>query len=262
MSETTENLFRTPQDALVFAFNYSMQRADRPLIDRLAAPAARTGKGLSGNDGAGQAGMIRRFIDGSDSVDYRRGLWDWARTQYSKEELARLEEAGQRGLIFLEEERRCGAVYVEFSQLTIVERAVITARFAPRSFVCNCKHPCCSGYTPNPEWQAAISDLTRAALTPLSGHLSHYLVRRKLVEEVFGVKVKLEQLAEKASVSKNTITAHRKIIRTWLSGQKAQPAKGAREAQPAIDGIESAARKKIDNLLSSLAFVGDPHELA
>ncbi|POR52772.1 hypothetical protein B0G62_10469 [Paraburkholderia eburnea] len=258
MSETTEKLFRTPQDALVFAFNYSMQRGDRPLVDRLAAPAARTGKGLSGNDGAGQAGMIRRFIDGSDSVDYLKGLWDWARTKYKKTEIAQIEEAGDRGLIFLEEERRCSEVYVEFEQLTIVERAAITARFAPRSFICNCTHPCCSGYTPNPEWQKAISDLTQAALTPLSGHLSHYLVRRRLVEEVFGVKVKLELLAEKSSVSKNTITAHRKIIRVWLSGQKAQPAKGAREAQPAIDGVESGARKKIDDLLSSTKFVGAP----
>jgi len=62
MSETIETLFRTPQDALVFAYNYSMQRQDRSLVDRLAAPSPRTGKGLSGNDGAGQAGMIRRLL--------------------------------------------------------------------------------------------------------------------------------------------------------------------------------------------------------
>ncbi|QGZ56739.1 hypothetical protein [Paraburkholderia acidiphila] len=258
MSETTEKLFRTPQDALVFAFNYSMHGQGRPLVDRLAAPSPRTGKGLSGNDGAGQAGMVRRFIDGSDSVEYLRGLWEWARENYTRAEIDQLEEAGQRGLIFLEEQRRCSSVYVELAQLTIVERAVVVARFAPKSFQCHCRHACCSGYTPNPEWRDAIRDLTHAALTPLAGHLSHHLVRRKLIEQVFDVKVNLEQLAEKASVSKNTVTAHRKIIKLWLSGQKAQPAKGTREALPAVDGIESAARKKIDNLLSSREFVGAP----
>ncbi len=68
MTEITERkLFRTPQDALTFAFNYSMQQQDRPLMDRLAAPAARTGKGLSGMDGAGQAGMICRVIGSLDN---------------------------------------------------------------------------------------------------------------------------------------------------------------------------------------------------
>lgn len=256
MNETVEKLFRTPQEALVFAFNYSMQQQGRPLMDRLASPAARTGKGLSGNDGAGQAGMIRRFIDGSESIEYLRGLWDWGRTKFTKQQIMQLEDAGTAGIIFLEEQRRCNSVYVELTQLTVVERAVVTARFAPRSYPCSCGRRCCSGYTPNPEWEEAIRDLTQAALTPLAGHLSHYLVRRKLVEEVFGVKVKLEQLAERASVNKNTITAHRKIIRLWLAGQKAQPAKGAREAHSAVDGVESAARKKIDNLLSSLEFIG------
>ncbi|ABE29909.1 hypothetical protein DR64_750 [Paraburkholderia xenovorans LB400] len=69
MTETTEMLFRTPQDAMRYAFSYAMQQRDRPLADRLAAPAARTGKGLHGNDGAGQAGMIRRELDQLSDID-------------------------------------------------------------------------------------------------------------------------------------------------------------------------------------------------
>lgn len=256
MNDMQENLFRTPQEALIFAFNYSVQQQGRPLADRLASPAARTGKGLSGVDGAAQAGMIRRFIDGSDSAEYVGRLFEWARTVYVPKDIREIEEAGQRGILFLETEHSINAIYVELDQLTLVERAALIARFAPKSFRCSCKRPCCSGYTPNREWEEAIRTLTEAALLRLSGHLSHYLVRRKLVEEVFGVKVKLEQLAEQASVNKNTITAHRKIIKQWLGGQKAQPAKGDREAQPAIDGVESSARKKIDGLLSTLGFVG------
>lgn len=56
----SEPLFRSAHAALVFALNYSMQQYDRPLMNRVAAgPAKGEGKGLSGLDGAAQAGMIR-----------------------------------------------------------------------------------------------------------------------------------------------------------------------------------------------------------
>lgn len=251
-----EKLFRSAEEAVRFSFHYSMRQQGRPLSDRLASPSGRTGKGLSGNDGAAQAGMLRRFIDGSGTGEYLQRLWAWAKTVFTNEEIEHLEAADRAGIIFIEEARRAHAIEQELDSLTTVERAVIVARFAPRSFPCDCARACCAGYTPNPEWQKAISDITQAALTPLAGHLTHHLVRRKLVEEVFGVKVKLEWLAEAASVNKNTITAHRKVIRVWLSGQKAQPAKGKREALPAIEGVEAAARVKLDKQLSYLDFIG------
>jgi len=205
MTETVDQkLFRTPQAALVFAFNYSMQQQGRPLADRLASPAMRTGKGLSGVDGAGQAGMIRR----------------------------------------------------EMEELTYLQRAALVARFAPRSMPCSCRNACCSGYRPNPEWDAAIRDLEQGALEALAGHVSHYRLRRKLVEQYFGVRVLLKDLADQCGVHANTATAHRKIIRTWLGGQKSQHGKGGVVTAHATDGIESSARKRIDNLLSGLDFVG------
>ncbi|MBN3851994.1 DNA-binding protein [Paraburkholderia sp. Ac-20340] len=226
MSETTEKLFRTPQDALVFAFNYSMQRQDRSLVDRMAAPSPRTGKGLSGNDGAGQAGMIRR----------------------------------------------------ELEQLSELDRAVLAARFAPKSWPCACGSDCCSGHMPNPEYVAAIRTLEQAALAKLAGHLSHYRLRRRLVEKAMGVKVEISTLAKECGVSENTASAHWKIVREWICGvpkPKAKaPAKrvrvatdGARadavldeEAESAavltaVDGIESLARKRADDLLSTLPFM-------
>ncbi|MEN5158949.1 hypothetical protein [Achromobacter spanius] len=55
-----EPLFKNAHAALTFALNYSMQQYDRPLMNRVAAgPSKGDGKGLSGLDGAGQAGMIR-----------------------------------------------------------------------------------------------------------------------------------------------------------------------------------------------------------
>lgn len=57
-----EFLFKSAHAALVFAFNFSGQAYDRPLLNRLAAPSVGTGKGLAGLDGAGQAGMIRAEV--------------------------------------------------------------------------------------------------------------------------------------------------------------------------------------------------------
>lgn len=62
-----EALFDSAHAALVFAFNFSGQHYDRPPLARLADKVSRgadvsTGKGLSGLDGAAQAGMIRAEI--------------------------------------------------------------------------------------------------------------------------------------------------------------------------------------------------------
>ena len=54
-----EPLFINAHSALVFAFNFSGQCYDRPMMNRMAAPSVGTGKGLVGLDGAAQAGMIR-----------------------------------------------------------------------------------------------------------------------------------------------------------------------------------------------------------
>lgn len=241
MTEPTTILFRTPQAALVFAFNYSMQQQGRPLADRMASPAARTGKGLSGVDGAAQAGMIRRVMGGLNQAD-TSPLSRWIDIQATAID---------------EDTRRWSLIAWEMEQLTEFERAALIARFAPHSMACSCKRSCCAGYTLNPEWDAAIRVLEQGALTVLSGHFSHYLLRRKIVEKIFGEKVVLERIAEQCGAHKNTATAHGKIIKLWISGQKAQHAKGDREPTPAIDGIESSARKKIDTALTTLGFVGE-----
>lgn len=60
-----EPLFKTTHDALLFAFNFSDQQYDRPLMNRYADdPVSYVSKGLSGMDGAGQAGIIMsRLLD-------------------------------------------------------------------------------------------------------------------------------------------------------------------------------------------------------
>jgi hypothetical protein len=227
MIDMEQKLFRTPQDALIFAFNYSMQRQDRSLVDRLASPSPRTGKGLSGNDGAGQAGMVRR----------------------------------------------------ELEQLSEIHRAALVARFAPRSWPCNCGRACCSGYMANPEYVAALRTLEQAAMSILSGHMSHYRMRVRLVEKAMGAKVELAALAKECAVNEKTVSAHWRLIKDWLCGRpKPKSLKGGKRERvaagdaaadvaaddddgsempaTAVDGVESQARKRADELLSSLPFIG------
>ena len=54
-----EALFQSAHNALLFAFNFSGQQYERPMMNRMADdPVAYVSKGLSGVDGAAQAGMI------------------------------------------------------------------------------------------------------------------------------------------------------------------------------------------------------------
>lgn len=219
VEQVTEKMFRTPVDALIFAFNYSMQQQGRPLSDRLSAPGGRTSKGLSGNDGAAQAGMIWR----------------------------------------------------ELQDVAPLERAVLIARYAPRSLPCTCTNACCSGYRPNPEWNEAIRMLEQHALTLLAGRLSLYRLRRGLVEKAIGVKHQINDLAKKCEVDEKTAAAHWKIIKEWIGGKPAvhRSAKGDRvdtefanvgmsdESRQAEDGLLSTARKNADTLLSGLNFIGE-----
>lgn len=57
----TEALFRNAHEALIFAYNYADQQFAKSLMARLYARHAK-GKGLSGIDGAGEAGMIMKSV--------------------------------------------------------------------------------------------------------------------------------------------------------------------------------------------------------
>lgn len=60
----SEPLFDSAHAALTFAFNYTAQVYDRPLMARLAtSPRPHGGKGLAGTDGAAQAGMVLAKLD-------------------------------------------------------------------------------------------------------------------------------------------------------------------------------------------------------
>lgn len=58
MSEIEAPLFDSYQEALIFAFNYCDQQYAKSVMARLYAKNNNLGRGLSGIDGAGEAGMV------------------------------------------------------------------------------------------------------------------------------------------------------------------------------------------------------------
>jgi hypothetical protein len=163
-------LFKSAHNALTFAYRFSSEQYNRPMMNKLADKTARTGKGLAGLAGAGQAGMIRR----------------------------------------------------EVKELGALHEAIVIASFAPPSTPCACKAPCCSGEKANKEWSEAIYLITMAAMERLSGKLSHYQLRRGIVERQFGVKRTLSDLAEQCRVNRDTASEHNAILTAWLTGDKKQ----------------------------------------
>lgn len=161
-------LFTSAHAALTFAYRYSAQQYDRPLMNKLADKGSRSGKGLAGVDGAGQAGMIKREV------------------------------------------RELGALY----------EALVIATYAPPTAPCACRAACCAGEKPHRDWSEAIHLITMEATSQLSGRLSHYALRRGIVERQFGVKRLLSELATRCGVDRDTASHHNALVTAWLSGDK------------------------------------------
>jgi hypothetical protein len=137
-------------------------------MNRLADKESRTGKGLAGMNGAGQAGMIRREV------------------------------------------KALGDLY----------EALVIASFAPHATPCTCKASCCAGEKVNREWSDAIYLITMSAMQELSGKLSHYALRRGIIERHFGVKRTITELAELCGVHRDTVSEHNSILTLWLAGDR------------------------------------------
>lgn len=189
-----EPLFDSAHNALLFAFNFSGQQYDRPIMNRLADdPIDYVSKGLSGMDGAAQAGMI----------------------------------------------------FNKLFHLPPLYQYIVFATYAPRTIPCSCRYPCCSGSKRNVLWDACIREIEEAALrNALVGCVSHRVLRRGIVERVFGDKtITLAGLAEKTGVSETTANSHNQKVRQWLLGM---PATKRSEAVP---GEKANAQAMIEQIL-------------
>lgn len=126
---------------------------------------------------------------------------------------------GGIGLVGLEGAAQAGMIRRELEELPELHLSAIVANAAPHDLPCSCGSSCCSGRTPNLEWQAAIGWLTGASAAYCSG-FSHYRVRRAIVERVFGVKFDLVEIAKDCEAHVNTVSKQNAAVRKWLDGDR------------------------------------------
>lgn len=195
-------LFESADSALRFAFSYSTQQYSPTPMARIMRGTVGSGKGLVGNDGAGQAGMVR----------------------------AELEHIGELNL------------------------AILIAQFAPPHLPCDCGASCCSRRRLNPEWNAAVHFLTEQTAALFAGSLSHYRLRRGLIERYFGArrdangkKLSVERLSEECGVHRHTAASHNERLTRYLRGTKGINGE---------IGVQARAMRVVDEILREHGFVG------
>ena len=125
---------------------------------------------------------------------------------------------GGKGLGGLDGAAQAGMIRAELKACGPVVEALLIARCAPRSTPCVCKSACCSGHRQNDEYEEAITLLCREAMSHLSGMLSHYTLRRALIEQHYGKKVQIKELADLCGVAEKTVQSHKTRIKEWLAG--------------------------------------------
>ncbi|WP_122651090.1 DNA-binding protein [Burkholderia pseudomallei] len=132
---------------------------------------------------------------------------------------------GGMGLVGLDGAGQAGQIRRMLWELPELHLSVIVARAAPRDLPCTCGSACCSGRTPNLEWQAAIGWLTEASAAYCSG-FSHYRVRRAIIERFFGLKCDLVDIASDCDAHVNTVSKQNASVRRWLDGDSRTNVRG------------------------------------
>lgn len=115
-----------------------------------------------------------------------------------------------------------GLILSRLTRLTIPQQNVVVAKFAPHTWPCSCRAPCCAGKKPNGEWEQAICDLgTIASHDCLDGCSPNRALREGIIRKIFGDNaLTLEQLAVRTGVSERTAKSHSILIKRWLCGEK------------------------------------------
>lgn len=195
-----EALFKSADEALTYAFRFSNHAYDRPMMNRMADGPHRSGKGLVGLDGSGQAGMIRAEI---------KSIGDF-------------------------------------------HLAIVTARYAPSNFPCDCRSACCSGRTTNWEWSEAIDLITRVAIGQVGS--SNHRLRRAIVVNAFlrrSEQQKIGELADYCNVHRDTASDHNAKIMLWLCGMRSK-----KNVEQTVIGEIDRAKDAAQRRLYEVGFIG------
>ena len=190
--------------------------------------------------------------------DALRFAFSYSTQQYSPTPMARAMRGGNvgtgKGLVGVDGAAQAGMVRAELKGFSELHRSLLIAQFAPDELPCPCTAPCCSGNRPNREWADAITYLTDHTTHLFAGGLSHYRLRRTLIERHFGAhrdmhgkKLTLERLAQQCDIHRQTVSTHHQKLMAWLRGTK-----GANGTA----GVQSTALQRADELLRDCGIVG------
>lgn len=187
-----------------------------------------------------------------------RFAFSYSTQQYSPTPMARAMRGGNvgtgKGLAGVDGAGQAGMLRSELRDFSVLHQAVLIAQFAPAVLPCDCTAPCCSGTKPNREWGEAVSFLTEHTAYLFAGSLSHYRLRRILIERHFGAhkgtdgkKISLERVAEHCGVHRQTASTHHQKLLNYLRGKKGIGGEV---------GIQAIALQRADELLRDRGFVG------
>lgn len=170
---------------------------------------------------------------------------------YDKPMMARMAEADSgasgKGLGGTDGAGQAAYIFGALEKLPRLYRAILVARFAPRSDRCKC----CQGTVDRHDWLAAVREISdAAACDALSAHPTPRVLRDAIVARYFGKDVKLSEAAERANVSAATATNHNGKIKLWLYGTRTTKQKEG-ERGAGQKGVEALAMEYAADLLSA-----------
>lgn len=154
-----------------------------------------------------------------------------------------------KGLGGLDGAAQSGMIRSELKAIGQTGEAILIARTAPRTIPCDCQRLCCAGHKPNAEYENAIGYLMQVAMEHLAGHLSHYQLRRAILEKHFGAKISVTDVAEDCGVSRATASAHNTKLLSWLRGTP------GKNGQPAYVGAEHRAWEALTERLRHAGMI-------
>ena len=131
--------------------------------------------------------------------------------------LGRLQKISGGPRLFDNREERLaviGSIRRRIGTLAPLHQAMLVLRYAPSSFPCSCRSPCCSGRRRNDEWADAFGLIVTTASTACE--VNRRALAEGAVRRWCGDKTDIGRLADRCGVHRNTAGKHAKAAAKWL----------------------------------------------